>query len=170
MRGSSLNEVFAGYVQVCGAAVELFIGTVPPCRLVLSCPPTYHTMQWHVLIACVCGEWLLAIEMDKDADKTRRLSLWEARSSQQLWHVCNSMFDSIAGMSASVCPTALLVCLQLYVRQHCWYVCDCMSDATLLACLWLIHWLLITYIALFSALLSRLTALACGSTWVTSFL
>ena len=30
-------------------------------------------------------------------------------------------------------------------------------------------WLMIAYIALFSALLSRLTALACGSTWVTSF-
>ena len=30
--------------------------------------------------------------------------------------------------------------------------------------------LMIAYIALFSALLSRLTALACGSTWVTSFL
>ena len=29
---------------------------------------------------------------------------------------------------------------------------------------------MITYIALFSALLSRLTALACGSTWVTGFL
>ena len=29
---------------------------------------------------------------------------------------------------------------------------------------------MITYIALFSALLSRLTALACGSTWVTSFI
>ena len=34
---------------------------------------------------------------------------------------------------------------------------------------WLIDWLMITYIVLFSALLSRLTALACGSTWVTSF-
>ena len=33
----------------------------------------------------------------------------------------------------------------------------------------LIDWLMIAYIALFSALLSRLTALACGSTWVTSF-
>ena len=31
------------------------------------------------------------------------------------------------------------------------------------------YWLMIAYIALFSALLSRLTALACGSTWVTSF-
>ena len=31
-------------------------------------------------------------------------------------------------------------------------------------------WLMITYIALFSALLSRLTVLACGSTWVTSFI
>ena len=29
---------------------------------------------------------------------------------------------------------------------------------------------MIAYIALFSALLSRLTALACGSTWVTSFI
>ena len=34
----------------------------------------------------------------------------------------------------------------------------------------LIDWLMIIYIALFSALLSRLTALACGSTWVTSFI
>ena len=33
----------------------------------------------------------------------------------------------------------------------------------------LIDWLMIAYIALFSALLSRLTALACGSTWVISF-
>ena len=33
----------------------------------------------------------------------------------------------------------------------------------------LIDWLMFAYIALFSALLSRLTALACGSTWVTSF-
>ena len=31
-------------------------------------------------------------------------------------------------------------------------------------------WLTIAYIALFSTLLSRLTALTCGSTWVTSFL
>ena len=33
----------------------------------------------------------------------------------------------------------------------------------------LIDWLMIAYIALFSALLSRLTALVCGSAWVTSF-
>ena len=33
-----------------------------------------------------------------------------------------------------------------------------------------IDWLMVTYIALFSAFLSRLTALACGSTWVTSFI
>ena len=33
----------------------------------------------------------------------------------------------------------------------------------------LIDWLMIAYIALFSVHLSRLTALACGSTWVTSF-
>ena len=33
-----------------------------------------------------------------------------------------------------------------------------------------IDWLMITYIALFSTLLSRLTALACGSTRVTSFI
>ena len=31
-------------------------------------------------------------------------------------------------------------------------------------------WLMIAYIALFSALFSRPTALACGSTWVTSFI
>ena len=42
---------------------------------------------------------------------------------------------------------------------------------TLRVWLWLIDWwLMISYIALFSALLSRLTALACGFTWVTSFL
>ena len=34
----------------------------------------------------------------------------------------------------------------------------------------LIDWLMIAYIALFSALLSRLTALACCSTWVIGFL
>ena len=34
---------------------------------------------------------------------------------------------------------------------------------------WLIDWLMIAYIALFSALLSRLAALVCGSAWVTSF-
>ena len=34
----------------------------------------------------------------------------------------------------------------------------------------LIDWLMIVYVTLFSALLSRLTALACDSTWVTSFL
>ena len=34
----------------------------------------------------------------------------------------------------------------------------------------LIDWLMFAYIVLFSALLSRLTALACGSTWVTSFI
>ena len=33
-----------------------------------------------------------------------------------------------------------------------------------------IDWLMFAYIALFSALLSRLNALACGSTWVTSFI
>ena len=33
-----------------------------------------------------------------------------------------------------------------------------------------IDWLMIAYIVLFCALLSRLAALACGSTWVTSFL
>ena len=33
----------------------------------------------------------------------------------------------------------------------------------------LIDWLMITFIALFSALLSRLTALACGSTWVCAW-
>ena len=38
------------------------------------------------------------------------------------------------------------------------------------SCLWLIDWLMVAYIALFSALLSRLTALACSSTWVTSFI
>ena len=33
-----------------------------------------------------------------------------------------------------------------------------------------INWLMIAYIVLFSALLSRLIALACGSTWLTSFI
>ena len=36
---------------------------------------------------------------------------------------------SNSGMSATVCPTALLACLRLYVRQHCWHVCDCMFDS-----------------------------------------
>ena len=37
---------------------------------------------------------------------------------------------SNSGMPATVCSTALpLACLQLYVRQHCWRVCNCMSDS-----------------------------------------
>ena len=47
--------------------------------------------------------------------------------------------------------------------EHCKQCCTegkhCMTD-----------WLMIAYIALFSILLSRLNALACGSTWVTSFI
>ena len=35
--------------------------------------------------------------------------------------------------------------------------------------MWYSDWLMIAYIALFSVLLSRLTALACGATWMTSF-
>ena len=48
-------------------------------------------------------------------------------------------------------------------------VAGCANPALAVTEDWLIDWLMITYIALFSALLSRLTALACGSTWVTSF-
>ena len=36
--------------------------------------------------------------------------------------------------------------------------------------MYIFDWLMIAYIALFSALLSRLTAFACGSAWVTSFI
>ena len=45
-----------------------------------------------------------------------------------------------------------------------WWFSDC--SVVWMACFWLV----IAYITLFSALLSRLTALACGSTWVTSFI
>ena len=41
------------------------------------------------------------------------------------------------------------------------------SVAVVISCI--DYWLMIAYIVLFSALLSRLTALACGATWVTSF-
>ena len=51
------------------------------------------------------------------------------------------------------------VCQQLTV---CFGSCHVMS--------FLIDWLKIAYTALISALLSRLTALACGFTWVTSFI
>ena len=56
----------------------------------------------------------------------------------------------------------------------CWWgfmmVCWC-GDPLVEVCDGLIDWwLMIAYIALFSALLSRLIALACSSTWVTSFI
>ena len=75
-------------------------------------------MQWHVLIACVCGEWLLAIEM-----VIRTLIRHVGCHFERLDRHSNS------GMPATVCSTALLACLQLYVRQHCWHVCNCMSDS-----------------------------------------
>ena len=45
----------------------------------------------------------------------------------------------------------------------------CVFNQQVLRCR-VFDWLMIAYIALFSALLSRLVALACGSTWVTSFI
>ena len=70
--------------------------------------------------------------------------------------------------------TARLTCLCLHESPVYDYTTHIFMS-TLLTCLWLhdppyIDWLMIAYIALFSALLSRLIALACGSTWMTSFI
>ena len=51
-----------------------------------------------------------------------------------------------------------------------WTAQDVHLDSHTAPELWIIDWLMIAYIVLFSTLLSRLTALACGSTWVTSFI
>ena len=45
----------------------------------------------------------------------------------------------------------------------------CVFNQQVLRCR-VFDWLMVAYTALFSALLSRLTALACGSTWVASFI
>ena len=50
----------------------------------------------------------------------------------------------------------------------CWFPMRGLWSLTPRFCEW--FWLMMAYIVLFSALLSRLTALACGSTWVTSFI
>ena len=44
-------------------------------------------------------------------------------------------------------------------------LCHCLATYIVM-----FDWLMIAYIALFSALVSRLTVLSCGSTWVTSFM
>ena len=51
-----------------------------------------------------------------------------------------------------------------WVKMMCWQ----QHPKCLVPCVH--YWLMIAYIALFSALLSRLTALACGSAWVTRFI
>ena len=70
--------------------------------------------------------------------------------------------------------------VSLHLLSFFLYVClVCFPTPTLFLCIYsyflffftfLIDWLMIAYIALFSALLSRLTALACGFTWVASFI
>ena len=59
---------------------------------------------------------------------------------------------------------------QLYFTYHISSLKYWMSKVQVSVTSLLIDWLMIAYIALFSALLSRLTVLACGATWVTSFL
>ena len=58
-------------------------------------------------------------------------------------------------------------CVGQHVFELAWKVSACSDECIYCA---LIDWLMIAYIVLFSALLSRLTALTCGSTWVTSFI
>ena len=66
-----------------------------------------------------------------------------------LWFVTDTKhYDLLQTQNTMVC----------YRHQTLWFVPD------------FFDWLMIAYIALFSALLSRITALAFGSTWVTSFI
>ena len=73
--------------------------------------------------------------------------------------MCCRLFSGVHG----------LLCGVLQTVQWCeWHALWCVADCSVV---WMVcFWLMTTYIALFSALLSRLTALACGSTWVTSFI
>ena len=70
---------------------------------------------------------------------------------------------SVSAQCVSVCVYACM----------CTYMPACTCAPFSLSCVsaqCVSDWLMIAYIALFSALLSRLTVLACGSTWVTSFI
>ena len=58
-------------------------------------------------------------------------------------------------------PDKTLKCFSLRVRLFCMALVEQLGDDS---------FLMIAYIAPFSTLLSRLTALACGSAWVTSFI
>ena len=83
-------------------------------------------------------------------------ALWCVADCSVVWMacfvVCCWLFSGVNGMLCGVLLTVQ------------WCVADC-------SVVWMVRfWLMTTYIALFSALLSRLTALACGSTRVTSFI
>ena len=65
--------------------------------------------------------------------------------------------------SSDISSTVTNALFDLHKQGH------CQKMNVQLCCPQQFDWL-ITYIALFSALLSRRTALACGSTWVSSFL
>ena len=100
--------------------------------------------------------------------------------------VCCRLFSGVHGLLCGVlltvqCSWPALWCVALFSGVHgplcdvlqtvqwCeWHALWCVADCSVV---WMVcFWLMTTYIALFSALLSRLTALACGSTWVTSFI
>ena len=83
---------------------------------------------------------------------------WLGSAPMAAWRDGKDSFVLIVsvGMSIKVRTT---VCCRIFKK---YYRSAAKTD-------WLIDWLMITYIGLFSALLSRLSALACGSTWVTTF-
>ena len=76
------------------------------------------------------------------------------------------------GTLTNISPGCVLVAtavVTFYFVRNTIVITLCTMQNTIQNC-YNIDWLMIVYIALFSALLSRLIALACGSTWVTSFI
>ena len=79
-----------------------------------------------------------------------------------------TLFWNTAGPHRERVAVSTLPRVHHFVHTYCQAPDICQFSSWLID--WLIDWLMIAYIALFTAHLSRLTVLACGSTWVTSFI
>ena len=137
------------------------------CSIVISIThfvPYVDIFRWNVQLLCVraltsFSEYIFLVLFRNTPVSRIAYPLCSARKDK------NHLFAST--QTDKICPTqrdAVLNCSQSNLIWQ-WKSTSIIHSQNTLT-----DWLMITYIALFSALLSRLTALACGSTWVTSFL
>ena len=144
--------------------------------------------MWHLSVKCLILILLCWFSV-RSVNSGLVQSLWFVFKNKYLfihlfvmWYMCGPYcyYSSLPVCHVRHVWSLLLMLLQFFTHLSC-DACVVLTVITVLyppvchvihvwSLLLLIDWLMITYIVLFSALLSRLTALAYGSTCVTSFL